>query len=173
MEVRMTRLHVTGTRGRKVTVAAMTAALVGASAMTIAGCAEDRSAESFCQQLRAVQDLDEVLATGNAARTGEQAGELQQLQRVSPEEIEPHVARLATVTDDLAQAMRTTPDADTAANEVFARRRDELPEITAAGRSVEEYAVQHCAVVLNPTALPDAAAPRDPSAAVPTTTRRG
>jgi hypothetical protein len=129
-----------------------------------------------------VRDLDQVLAGGDAPRTAELAGQLKELREVAPEELDPSIARLSTVTDDLARTMGTTPDADTAASEVFGRRRDELADITAAGRSVESYAAEHCKVVLNPagTTPPTTVGPPPPppttkapaSTRAPTTTRR-
>jgi hypothetical protein len=126
-------------------------ACAGAASSGLGACSRPRSVESFCTQLGTVRDLDEVLAGGSAPRTAELARELQELRQVAPEELDPAIARLSAVTDDLVRTMGTTPDADAAASEVFSRRQAELPEITAAGRTVESFAAEHCQVVLNPT----------------------
>jgi hypothetical protein len=153
---------------------AFTALVVtGVAASGLAACARPRSAESFCAQLGTVRDLDQVLAGGDAPRTAELAGQLSELRQVAPEELDPSIGRLSNVTDDLARTMGTTPDADAAASEVFTRRRAELPEITAAGRTIESYAAEHCRVVLNPTDTvpPTTVAPPPPPTKAPTTTR--
>jgi hypothetical protein len=132
---------------------AATAAVLGVSAAAIAtACGPRRSVEAFCSQLKTVQDLDDVLAGDTSGPgVGEQAGQLQELRRVAPDELEPQVARLSSVTDDLARTMGTAPDPDSAASEVFTRRQAELPEITAAGKAVETFAAEHCQLALNAT----------------------
>lgn len=111
-----------------------------------------RSPEAFCARLGTVADLDDVLVGGSPARAAERVVQLQELRSVAPEEVEPQVARLAAVTDDLARTLATTPDPGDAASEVFLRRQAELPEIEAAGTAVEHFASDHCQIVLNPTA---------------------
>jgi hypothetical protein len=140
-------------------------AALGVSGAAAAGCANrQRSAEAFCAKLAAVQDLDDVLAGGSAPRAIELAADLRELRHVAPEELDPHVARLSAVTDELVSSLGTAPDPDSAASEVFTRRQAELPAITESGRAVESFATQHCQISLNPAAT--APAPTEP----PTTT---
>jgi hypothetical protein len=153
------------------------AAVVVVAVSVAGGCAlKQRSEDSFCMQLKVVRDLDEVLAGGDAGRITERSRELQDLRSVAPDEIEPQITRLAAVTEDLARTMGTVPDADAAASEVFTRRHAELPEITAAGRTVETYAHEHCQVALNPSGTAPSTstgpAPSEPATTVaPATTR--
>lgn len=163
----MARVRTGGTRTRWQVA---TAVVVLAGAATAGACAPRRSEESFCDQLKVVQDLDEVLAGGSGPRTAERAAQLQELHLVAPETIEPQVGRLVAVTDDLTRTMGTAADARAAAGEVFARRREEIPEITAAGRAVETYAAEHCQVELNPTATTPPPSTTASTTAPPTTT---
>ena len=168
----MARVRTGGTRTRWQVA---TAAVVFAGAAVTVACGPRRSEESFCEQLKVVRDLDEVLAGGSGPRTAERAGQLQELHLVAPETIEPQVGRLVAVTDDLTRTMGTAPNAHAAATEVFARRRAELPEITAAGKAVETYAAEHCQVDLNPTATTPPTTPAPATTAAPpasTTTRK-
>jgi hypothetical protein len=153
--------------------AAVAATLIGSGALAVSCGPRARSTEAFCAQLKVVRDLDEVLAGGSADKVAERAGQLQELQQSAPDEIAPHVSRLAGVTDDLARTMGSVPDPRAAVSDVFSRRQAELPEITASGRAVEAFAASHCEVQLNPaaTAPPAGPAPTDPPSTVTRTTR--
>jgi hypothetical protein len=151
-------------------LAAVAALGVAAAGLGVACGPRARSDESFCPQLKAVEDLDDVLAGADATLVGQRARELQDLRSAAPEELEPHLTRLAAVTDDLAHTLGTTPDPDAAASEVFTRRQGELADITASGRAVEAYATEHCQLVLNPTG--PTGAPGAPPATAPATSRR-
>ena len=154
--------------GRRATAIVALVALV-ATGTALACRPKPRSVESFCTQLKGVEDLDEVLAGADRSQAGDRAAKLQELQHVAPDEVEPHVARLAAVTDDLARTMGTAPDPDAAVIEVFARRKPELADITAAGRAVEAYSSDHCKVVLNPATTPPPGANTASTAPPPTT----
>jgi len=119
----------------------------------LAGCnrTPERSTDAFCAQVASVQGLDQVLAGTDAARTAEQVEQLRRLQEVAPGDIEPSVARLVAITDELAHAVGSTPDAARAATDVFARHQGDLTAITDAGTAVERYALERCGVRLNPT----------------------
>jgi hypothetical protein len=169
-EVVVARERTGGTRTQRWAVGAL--AFAGAAATAAGACAPQRSVERFCEQLKVVQDLDLVLAGGAATSVAERAGQLEELRLAAPEAIEPQVGRLVAVTDDLARTMGTAPDPDTAASDVFSRRRAELPEITAAGRAVEAYAAEHCQVQLNPAAAASTTMPPVPPVTSATTTTR-
>jgi hypothetical protein len=145
---------------------------VGAATIA-AGCnrTPERSTDEFCRQVASVQGLDQVLAGTDAAQAARQVDQLRGLQEVAPSDIEPSVARLVAIADELAHALGTTPDPEVAADEVFRRHQSELATITEAGTAVEGYALDRCGVRLNPTGTAPLATSPGTTPAATTTTR--
>lgn len=129
---------------------------VGLAPLIAAGCSREpeRSVAAFCAQVKNVEELDAVLATGDRQRIDQQVNDLRTLQQVSPPEIEPSVGILVSVTDDLARTVATSGQPDLAADEVFTRRQGEKPAIEAAGKAMELYTYDNCRVFLNGTGVP-------------------
>jgi hypothetical protein len=151
-------------------LAALALLLAGGTGAVALACsrAPQRSEEAFCARLADVRDLDAVLAEGDATRARDQVAALRELQLVAPEELEPDVGRLTSLTDELARTVGSTPDGHAAATDVFARHQAELPEIVRSGQAGERYATDRCHIALNPTNDP-AGTPAAGSAAPGTT----
>jgi hypothetical protein len=128
-------------------------AVVAGLAVVLVGCnrTPERSTEAFCGQVGSVQGLDQVLAGTDAAQAARQVEQLRALDQVAPADIEPSVAQLVGVADELAHALGTTPDPEVAADAVFRRHQSDVAAITDAGAMVERYALDRCGVRLNPT----------------------
>jgi hypothetical protein len=108
----------------------------------------ERSVEAFCAQIRAVQNIDEVIESGDTARIDAQLAQFRTAQMVAPTDIEPQVGVLVRITDELSRAMATAKSPDLAASEVFARPDLDRPAIEAAGTAVQRYAADKCQVQL-------------------------
>jgi hypothetical protein len=137
-------------------LAALALVLAGGTGAVALACSRSpqRSEDAFCARLADVRDLDAVLAEGDAARTRDQLAALRELQLVAPEELEPDVGRLTSLTDELAHTVGSTPDGHAAATDVFARHQTDLPEIVRSGQAVERFAGDRCHIALNPTNEP-------------------
>lgn len=148
---------------------------VGLSLVLAGGtaCAKDpeRSVAAYCDQVTKVQGLDAILATGDAQRISEQVAQLRTLQQVAPADVEPSVAIVVSVADDLSRAVGSVPP-DVAADQVFTRRKAEVPAIEAAGRTLEIYTFDNCKVNLTGTGVPGTGVPGT-GTTVPTTVAGG
>jgi hypothetical protein len=147
-------------------------ALAGGTGVVALACSRSpqRSEEAFCARLAEVRDLDAVLAEGDAAGARDRVAGLRELQLVAPEDIEPHVGRLTSLTDELARTVGSTPDGHAAATDVFARHQGELPEIVRSGQAVERFATDRCHIALNPTNEPGSSRPEPAPASTTATT---
>ena len=126
----------------------------------------ERSVDAFCAHVKAVQDFDEGLASGDLARINRQLDGLRELRDASPPDIEPHVSTLVGITEELSRTVATAKDPDVAANEVFAKHQGDLATITAAGEAVQTYTAENCHIALNGTASTGTSAPASGTSAV-------
>jgi hypothetical protein len=166
-------------------VATLATGCLGMAVLGTIGCSRDpeRSATAYCEQVKKVEGLDAILATGDVQRINEQVTELRLLQQVAPPEVEPSIATVLSVTEDLARSVGTARQPDAGADEVFTRRQSELPAIEAAGQTIERFTYDNCRLTLNGTRVPGSGVPGTgaPGAGTstpnaggqPTTTSRG
>jgi hypothetical protein len=137
----------------KVRVAAGVVALCAVvAAVLVVSCERppERSLEAYCEQMQGARDLDQAMATLDAARLTPGVDALRRASRVAPEEIAPQVATVLELTASLQQTMQTARTDKPEALEAALRENDDnLPVVEEAGRAMQDYTSQHCGIELN------------------------
>lgn len=129
-----------------------TVGVVGLSFITIfaGACSREpeRSVAAYCQQVKSVQSLDEVLHSGDSGRITTQLEQLRALDKVAPADIEPKLAAMIPFIEDYSRTLATTKDPDSALDAVLARRKDDPSGVANAGIAVATYTFNNCQVTL-------------------------
>jgi hypothetical protein len=135
-------------------IVVLIAGVAAVVALRLADRPPGRSAPAFCAELAAAQDLDEGLASLDPDRLDPQVAALARAHAVAPLEIEPTIAAVRDLVEDLRDTIDAAPgDRVDAVVEALRAREADLPRARFAGVVLEDYARNTCSLELS-TARP-------------------
>jgi hypothetical protein len=129
-------------------------AVIGA---VIAACerSPEPSVEAYCREIASAQGLDESLASLDPDQLAPDVSALRRAARVAPAEVAAQVDTLLQLTSTLQSTIEVArTDQAEALEQTLRAQADQLANVTAAGRAVEDYTRATCGLELNSTAVP-------------------
>jgi len=118
------------------------------------------SIEGYCRAITGAEELDESLASLDPTTLDAPVAALRKANAVAPAEIAPQVATLVQLTTELQTTIDTSrTDRAEALQATLREHASQLDAVSDAGRDVERYTREHCAIELNADAVPTAAGP--------------
>jgi hypothetical protein len=143
-----------GRRGTVIQAVVLVALILGVAAyLVLPGRFETqpppRSVEEYCRAVGGVAGLDEAFTNLDASAVRSTLPALEQLERVAPPDVEPHVRALLDVSRALVPGVaEARTDESAALDRAWRPKQAELAKLQTAGIALQLYTAHHCKVDL-------------------------